>query len=40
MLYDNRKTKEEVLVEGEQILNKLVGIGIILLAGCILIAFM
>ena len=40
MGFDCRKTQEEVVVEGEKILNKLVGIGIVLLAGCILIAFM
>lgn len=40
MVFDSRKTQEEVTIEGERILNKLVGIGIVLSIGCLLIAFM
>lgn len=40
MVFDNRKTQEEIVVEGERILNRIVGIAITVVIGFLVITFM
>jgi hypothetical protein len=40
MLYDNRKTQEEIVTEGNRILNRLMGISIVLVIGLLILSIM